>query len=151
MKVGLLSDTHGNAARTRQALAVFRAERVEAILHAGDVGTEDIFNDLLELDVPVHAVSGNCDYDLDYPAFGELELGGRRFALIHGHDEIRFRNAMRGGAYDYIITGHTHVRRDERIGPTRVINPGAVHRSSPPSCAVLDTETGTLTFHDLKN
>jgi predicted phosphodiesterase len=39
------------------------------------------------------------------------------------------RSAQQGQRYDYLLHGHTHVRRDERAGRTRIINPG---RPLPP-------------------
>jgi hypothetical protein len=38
------------------------------------------------------------------------------------------------------------VRRDERVGKTRLINPGALHRTPQRSVAVLDTATDGLHF-----
>ncbi len=144
MIIGLISDTHGHLSRTISAANAFRSQNVEAILHAGDVGDESILNELAALGVPVHAVSGNCDFDLNCPHFLDLTLGDRRFALIHGHDEILLRNTLRSEKFDYVITGHTHQRRDEHIGRTRVINPGAITRATPPTLAILNTATNTL-------
>jgi hypothetical protein len=149
MKVGLISDTHGDVARTTRAAELFRAAGVQAVLHAGDVGSEAVLDELRALDVPVHAVVGNTDYGLDLPAFFEAELGGKRFAIAHGHDTARLKNAIRGGRHDYVITGHTHEQRDDCMGKTRVINPGAIFRSSRPSVAVLDTDTDELKFVEL--
>ena len=56
---------------------------------------------------------------------------------------------MSDEAADYILHGHTHCKRDERIGRCRVINPGALHRANPKSVATLDTASDTLTFHDI--
>ena len=59
MKLGLISDTHGqvpNAVHT--ALA-----GVDYILHAGDVGPMDVITEL-EAIAPVHAVLGNTDYGI---------------------------------------------------------------------------------------
>ncbi len=48
--------------------------------------------------------------------------------------------------HDYLLQGHTHVRHDERIGKTRVINPGALHRAREKTVALLDTATDRLVF-----
>ena len=50
-----------------------------------------------------------------------------------------------------MVHGHTHVRRDERIGvgggkTVRVINPGALQRAREKSVAVLDTERDEVRF-----
>ena len=38
--------------------------------------------------------------------------------------------------HDYILHGHTHVRDDQRVGKTRIINPGALiaHAKRPLHC-----------------
>lgn len=149
MRIGLISDTHGNVDRTRQAAERFRAAGVATILHAGDVGSDAVLDELRALGVPIHVVAGNCDYGLPLPRFAEVDLEGKRFALAHGHDEAMLRHAMREGGYDYVVTGHTHEPRDERIGATRVINPGAVHRAAPPSIAMLDTAADSLEYYSL--
>ena len=38
------------------------------------------------------------------------------------------------------------VRRDERFGKTRIINPGALHRASEKTVALLDLATDQLEF-----
>jgi hypothetical protein len=149
MIIGLISDTHANLARTTAAAAVFRRAGVRAVLHAGDVCSAAVMNELLAIGVPVHAIGGNMDYEQRLPEFMEVALGGKRLAMAHGHDIFRLHKAIHTGGYDYVITGHTHQRRDERIGRTRVINPGAVHRAAPPSVAILDTASDALTFVDL--
>ena len=40
MKIGLISDTHGQRTRTAQAIRLLQAAGVEAVLHAGDVGVQ---------------------------------------------------------------------------------------------------------------
>ncbi|RLS46748.1 MAG: metallophosphoesterase, partial [Planctomycetota bacterium] len=47
---------------------------------------------------------------------------------------------------DYLLHGHTHVCRDERHGATRIINPGALHRASEFTVALLDTDSDELQF-----
>ena len=47
-----------------------------------------------------------------------------------------------GGAFDFLFYGHTHVAEEHRTGPTRVINPGALHRARVKSVLVLDLPSG---------
>ena len=49
--------------------------------------------------------------------------------------EVRRLAAMQP---DYLLLGHSHARRDERIGATRYINAGALHRARPWTVALLD-------------
>lgn len=163
MKLGLLSDTHGQLARTAQAIRLLQGAGVAAVLHAGDVGDAAILEALGDAfglnGIPVHAVCGNVDaWDASigrFPAargvtvkeiFAELEFGGRTFFLTHGHHDQLLEDAIAGGRYDFVVHGHTHIRRDEQVGRTRVINPGAVQRSPEPGVAVLDLDAGRLIF-----
>ena len=45
------------------------------------------------------------------------------------------------GAFDFLFYGHTHKAEEHRTGPTRVINPGALHRANPKTFVVLDLAT----------
>ncbi|MBI2647490.1 metallophosphoesterase family protein, partial [Candidatus Woesearchaeota archaeon] len=52
--------------------------------------------------------------------------------------------------YDYVLTGHTHIKRDEKIGKTRIINPGALFGIHPYTIALLDVEKDKLNFVEIK-
>jgi uncharacterized protein len=166
MKIGLLSDTHGNLPRTRLAIERLRAAGVGLVIHCGDVGNAAVLVELAAAfggsGIPVHAVAGNVDgWDpavLQFPResgvrmagrFAELEVDGRRLYVTHGDDERRLSEAIESGRYACVFHGHTHQPRDERVGPTRVINPGALHRAEQPGIAVLDLATDELEWIDL--
>jgi predicted phosphodiesterase len=68
--------------------------------------------------------------------------------VFHGH-EPGFARALGTQGADYVLHGHTHVTRDERIGKTRIINPGALCRAAKKTVATLDLAADVLTFHDL--
>ena len=124
MLIGLISDTHGLLRpEVHEALA-----GVELILHAGDVCSDTILDEL-SLIAPVRAVYGNCD-DPWTPGLSqqlEMELGGLRIHVSHGHELGRPKPAALAAAYDadVIVYGHTHVQLIERVGKQLVINPGA--------------------------
>lgn len=124
MLIGLISDTHGLLRpEVHEALA-----GVELILHAGDVCSDTILDEL-SLIAPVRAVYGNCD-DPWTPGLSqqlEMELGGLRIHVSHGHELGRPKTAALAAAYDadVIVYGHTHVQLIERVGKQLVINPGA--------------------------
>jgi putative phosphoesterase len=60
---------------------------VDVILHAGDVGGDDILDEL-EAIAPVYAVRGNTDrFDNPrLPASRELDIRGVRVHVSHGHE-----------------------------------------------------------------
>lgn len=162
MKIGILSDTHGRVEPTRRAAALLARHQVEAVFHCGDIGSESVLAELAALfapqEVPVYAVYGNCDgvapLDLDprmeglflAGRFYQTELAGKRIALLHGDDDARLHAACASGAYDFVLTGHTHAPEDVRLGSVRRINPGAVYRTSVPSVAILNLATGACEF-----
>ena len=163
MKLGILSDTHNNRENTLAALDIFRAEDVGYLLHCGDVTTGDIIR-LFEGWQMVF-VFGNMDRDPQglIDAAREtgltppqqtftLTLDGIPIAVTHGHQDEALQNLIESQQYRYVFHGHTHLRRDEQIGTTRVINPGAlggVQRQSR-SVAVVDLRTGDMQFIELE-
>ena len=76
----------------------------------------------------------------------DLELGGKRVAVIHGDDYKLKQRLLSEQRHDYLFQGHTHLRADETVGRTRVINPGALHRAKEKTVATLDTESGKVAF-----
>jgi putative phosphoesterase len=157
MRVGLLSDTHDRLEAAAAAMKVLRDAQAEAFLHAGDVGSEQII-DLLAGENAAF-VWGNNDLDRGELAryadqlgvkclnnFGEITLGGKLFAITHGDDQRRIDLVLKDQRHDYLITGHTHQKHDQRIGKVRWINPGALHRAREKTVAILDTEKEELRF-----
>lgn len=143
MLIGLISDTHGLLRpEVHDALA-----GVELILHAGDVCSDTILDELM-LIAPVRAVYGNCD-DPWMPGLSqrlEMELGGLRVHVSHGHELGRPKPAQVAAAYDadVIVYGHTHVAVIERIGTRLVVNPGA----AGPKRFALPATVARLTIAD---
>ena len=122
--VGLISDTHGLIRPdVHTALA-----GVEMILHAGDVGGDDILDEL-GLIAPVHAVRGNTDPPGDprLPESVDVEVGGVRIHISHGH-ELGIPTPERLLAQydaDVVMYGHTHKALVVNAGGRWVVNPGA--------------------------
>lgn len=167
-KIGLLSDSHGRASTTQRAVRLLIGQDAQTIVHLGDVGTLEVLDAMVaKLDgagkpVPaVHVVFGNCDWDapaladyaehlgivVDDPV-GRLTIDGKTLVFQHGHQPAAMEQAL-AMQCDYLCHGHTHEQRDERVGPTRIINPGALFRAMQYTVAVLDTADDTLTFHTL--
>ncbi|MDZ7632404.1 MAG: metallophosphoesterase family protein [Gemmatimonadaceae bacterium] len=122
--IGLISDTHGMVRP-----GVFDAlAGVERILHAGDVGPDDVLTEL-ELIAPVSAVFGNTDRPGNprHEAELVLEIGGVSIHVSHGHELGSPTPANLVEAYPQrvIIYGHTHRQLITETGGRLVINPGA--------------------------
>lgn len=123
-EIGLISDTHGLLRPDVHAALA----GVELILHAGDVGGEEILHELA-LIAPVRAVFGNTD-PRDHPGLvDELDIliGGLRVHVSHGHEVRRPTPALLAATYeaDVLVYGHTHRQLVETVGSTVVVNPGA--------------------------
>ncbi len=148
MRIGVLSDTHGDIARTEQAACIFERWRVEQVVHCGDIGSAEVVW-LLEA-WPTHFVFGNVDNasrlereiheagKTAHGRFGALELEGRQIAFLHGDDRRLLGATIQSGRWDLVCCGHTHVAESYWQGSTLVLNPGAVHRSGRPSVAVVE-------------
>ena len=156
VKLGILSDSHGRHERTHKAVQLLLANGASELAHCGDIETEQVIDQLAV--ITAHLVFGNCDPNwrvLSRYALGlgvlvqhplaRFECGGRAFAMTHGHDSDCVAAALKEGV-DYVLHGHTHVCRDERHGVTRIINPGALHRASEFTVALLDTDSDELQF-----
>lgn len=157
MLIGIVSDTHDKADTMATAIALLRERGAEFFVHCGDVGSPRVLDHLAGL--PACFVFGNCDWDraglkryaadIDlacHETFGDLTLGGKRIAVIHGDDHALKRRLLAAQQHDYLLQGHTHVREDTRVGRTRLINPGALHRANPKTAALLDTAGDKLEF-----
>lgn len=169
-KIGLLSDSHGRAATTRRAVEVLLEAGAQSLLHLGDVGSVEVIDELVvgPVDgkaVEVRLVFGNVDWDrasmsqyathlglivddpvgrLTLSAEGEVK-SGRELIFLHGDDAQAMAAALEAKPA-YLCHGHSHRPRDERNGPTRIINPGALFRAQSYTVALLDTETDELKF-----
>jgi putative phosphoesterase len=122
--IGLISDTHGLLrADVHRALA-----GVELILHAGDVGGDEILDELA-LIAPVLAVCGNTDATADPRLSASIDrtIGGVSIHVSHGHELGSPTPAKLLERYpaDVIVYGHTHQQLIARASGRLVVNPGA--------------------------
>lgn len=160
MLVGIVSDSHDRHVTLKTAINLLQQNGAAHFIHCGDVGGQTTLDQLAGLKVT--AVWGNNDWDrtsLDdyarslgiivHDSLAEVELGGKKFAVIHGDDlalKLRLLDEQR---HDYLLQGHTHVREDQRVGRIRIINPGALFRARTRSVALLNTETDAMRFFEV--
>jgi uncharacterized protein len=149
MLIGILSDTHDRLDAAKAGIALLRKRGAELLIHCGDIGGDPILDELAGF--PTVMVWGNCDFDrtglaryaaeigIDFRGqFAELEVDGKKIAVTHGDDDRLMRSIIAGDRFDYLLHGHTHVARNQKLGRLRVVNPGALFRASVKSVAVLD-------------
>ncbi len=132
MKIGVLSDTHGYF--NPKILTIFKG--VDHILHAGDIGNEDVIT-ILETIAPVKAVHGNIDthpINSKYPLVLTTEFHGVFNCVIHQFTNLKNPFLQTATAksskkkIDLLIYGHTHHAKLEREGDILLFNPGAAGR-----------------------
>ena len=159
MRIGILSDTHDRLKRAARASRRLADEGAEVLIHCGDLTSPDVVYECAA--VPAYFVFGNNDHDeaglrrameavgaVCLGRSGEVVLAGKRLAVTHG-DSVREMDRLSASAPDYLFFGHTHHPYDERQGPTRWINPGALHRAAAWTVALLDLTTDTLRVLDI--
>ncbi len=132
MKVAVLSDTHAPRFWKRCPDAVAeRLRDVDLILHAGDVCTAAVLDELTSY-APVLAVLGNNDGP-DVAAWGappvlETELAGVPVAMLHDSGPAAGRAARlrrHFPAAALVVFGHSHIPWDVTVDGQRAFNPGS--------------------------
>jgi uncharacterized protein len=150
MRIAVISDSHSRYDVVEKVLRLLRERDITVVIHCGDIcnaATVSLFQGLT-----THFVFGNCDRVEQtsigeavrtiggtlHGAWGQLELEGVKIAFLHGDDQRLMRDVERSEHFDFLFYGHTHVAAEHRTGPTRVINPGALHRARPKRFVILD-------------
>ena len=136
--IGLISDTHGLLRPDVHAALA----GVELILHAGDVGGEDILHELGAI-APTLAVRGNTDAPAQYLQDEIVhDVAGMSIHVSHGHELGRPtpERLLARYPHDILVYGHTHKQFLLKWEGRVVVNPGAAGQRRfdlPPSVARL--------------
>lgn len=150
VRIGVISDTHGNQLAAKAAINIFQSLEVKRVIHCGDIGSPAVVRQLAP--IPTHYVYGNTDQGsinvlqteilahggFFYGDFGDVIWEGCRIAFTHGHKYRKQHKAIYCGDYDLVCVGHSHIAMFTSFGCTRVLNPGAIERTSHPSVAVVE-------------
>jgi putative phosphoesterase len=132
VQIALIADTHlprGGRRLPDRCLALLRG--ADLIMHAGDLSTVGVLEELTALGPPLVAVHGNVDEPelLELlPAEAELELGGVSFALTHDAGPARGRLERLRRRFpnaDAVVFGHSHIPLHEAAAGFQVFNPGS--------------------------
>jgi putative phosphoesterase len=132
MLIGIISDTHDNQDKTREAIELFNSKGVEYVIHAGDYTSPFTLKLFKELNCKYVGVFGNNDGDkilllersegnIHYQPY-IFTLQNRKIVVLHEHQLV---DALAdSGHFDLIIYGHTHVPDVRKVKNTLVVNPG---------------------------
>jgi len=159
LKFGVISDTHDQAERTAAAVERLRRSGARVLFHCGDFTDAGLMG--LFKGIRTYAVRGNNDWDeaglrgaakaagvVWLGAGGMAEEGGCRVALTHGHLP-KMREQLLLTKPDFLFLGHSHRRHETIESGVKVVNPGALYRVVPKTCALVDSRTGVVSFLEI--
>jgi putative phosphoesterase len=158
VKVGLVSDTHDRVGLSVVAAEFLRDEGCDAVFHLGDITTPEGAAPFVGL--PVTFVRGNNDHspglDGGMRTLGlappvdswQGDLRGVRLGATHGDVGGTLRSLVE--ACDVVLRGHSHIAGVARVGRALVVNPGALHRASVKSVALLDLPSRRVDFFEVR-
>jgi len=164
MKIGVMSDTHGDLIGWQKVMEKIFSD-VDMIIHAGDLfnygprnpmpqgfAPGELVLEMNGLEIPLVAVKGNCDSDIDesvvnFPLqspFALIQLGSLRIVVTHGDkltDEEKVGLAKRWRV-NIFISGHTHRPKLAREENIVFLNPGSpsLPKESPTVALVEETD-----------
>ena len=121
MRVGVISDTHGLL--RREAIAALK--RSDLIIHAGDVGSREVLDQLGDI-APTHAVRGNIDtypWARTLPETAVVRAGRQHLLVLHDISQLSVDPVYEG--YDAIVFGHSHRASAKRRNGILLLNPGS--------------------------
>ncbi len=156
-RIAIFSDSHDHIWNLERALNAANAAGAQALLHLGDLVAPFIIAQIAEAFTgPIHIVEGNNDGDgrlqhqvaSRYPhvtlhgPYAELEIGGRRIAMIHYPEPAR--RIAQSGHFDLVCYGHDHRQHWEVLGDCYLVNPGEIMgRYGAPSWGLYDGDAHT--------
>jgi hypothetical protein len=127
LKIGVISDSHGNLTLAQQAIE--KMGEVDLYIHLGDYikDAQELFGRLNKTYI---AVKGNCDLTDDEEEM-VIELNGKKFFISHGHkyhikygyNNIYYK-ALEWDA-DVVLFGHTHMPVSIWYQGILFLNPGS--------------------------
>lgn len=122
LRIGLISDTHG----LLRPEAVQFLRGCDHIIHAGDLGREDVVTTLAQL-APFTAVRGNNDageWAASFPQTQTLKLGGVTIFVLHDLKDLKVR--MPPADAQVVVCGHSHHPRViQQPSGLLIVNPGS--------------------------
>ena len=160
MKIGIISDTHGDIVQVEKALSIL--SDCQHIIHCGDVLYHGPRNELpknynpkklaelLSTKDNIVYVRGNCDSDVDEMVIKKdlkeknrlINFDEYKIYAVHGYEETeddRVKKASELGA-DIVISGHTHIKVLKKKDEIIVINPGSttIPKDGSSSVGIID-------------
>ncbi len=143
LRLGVISDTHG----LLRPQAVDALQGVSLIIHAGDIGSQEILDKLGEI-APVWTVRGNTDrgeWARDLPLTEVVAVGEIQLYVLHDLHTLDLEPQAAGFAA--VISGHSHRPHLERKNGVLYLNPGSAgprRFTLPVTLALLQVQDKSL-------
>ena len=163
MKIGILSDTHDQTNNIVAAIQILKKYDIQKLFHCGDVTSLSCVQLICEF--PLSLTFGNSDFltgemkDFILSTNSENSVGyqyegeciGKRIGMTHSHLKGVLNGMIESQSFDYVFYGHRHLRSDQKIGVTRVINPGSLGglKKQTRSICILDLEKDEAVFEEI--
>jgi uncharacterized protein len=156
MLIAIVADTHlPRGSRAIPEACVEHMRTAALVLHAGDLSTVDVLEDLRALGPPVAAVHGNIDSaDLRrmLPERQVVDAAGVRIGLLHDAGPATGRLRRMRMAFpecDAVVFGHSHIPLHEEEDGFQIFNPGSPtdrRRQPRHSMGMARVEAGRVRF-----
>ena len=154
MIIGVTGDTHNNLKNIATICSIFNENTTDLVFHTGDISLPKSLLAFRTLKCPLVAVLGNNDIEekeslekasesfdckiVDEPYF--TEILNKKITILHHPDLI---NDDMINQNDFILHGHTHRYRLERVKHCTIFNPG--------ECAGFMKDKNQVGLIDFKN
>jgi uncharacterized protein len=175
MKIGLISDTHGDVEAFEKAFEILKDS--DLLMHSGDLFYHGLFNPIKEsynplelskliykIKKPVIFSRGNCDSEVDQLALDFNILDPVRIFyykeniiyLHHGHKkkDEELIDLSKKFRFNIVVSGHTHIYRIEKKENIIFINPGSPSLpkgGNPPSIGEIDFDNNLVRIINIAN
>jgi len=166
LKIAIISDTHEVLDTQINNLI----KSCDIAIHAGDIGTNSVLEEMQPKSGYIIAVAGNNDkpYLWDFKDWAtvknlphqiELSVPGGKIAIEHGHEHDMFKPShddLRAAHPEarVVIYGHTHIQVIDQDDPDKyVVNPGAAghtRNKGGPSCIILTIDNDNWNYEALR-
>jgi len=133
MRFVAISDTHDNLNAIEDMISALKGERFDFVVHAGDIIAPFSMKALEKIGGKIYIAFGNNDGERKIltriAEKNGWEIGDiiefPNGVVYHGTD-IRIVEILKKTSHKYLIVGHTHEVKVERLDGKIVINPGEV-------------------------
>ena len=132
-KFAIISDTHDNIEAIRDLIGILNKEKIDFLVHAGDVISPFALREFIRLGVKLYIAFGNNDGERKVLTKIAEENGWEIGDIVqfpsgivyHGTNK-KILEILKRTDYKFVVFGHTHkpeiIKEDNKI----IINPGEV-------------------------